>query len=274
MKSGKEKRLSKQEIQERQERDARISQCKEREIQTQRTQSSSIAHNIAVVAAKVPSRSEVESGKYSRGSLSSFRRNKERAARETPLSQVLSVFRHKVYEVGRKDGFLYQYTGTKKVTWISYNVSNTTALTAPEGENLVYLYHGTSVGALGRILTEGVAKSSGGLLGPGTYLGGEDKATGYLRTVVGDTNGFEGAMVKCAVVLGTVRDVTDSWKKVPPPYDTLHGVPGVTEVWARARPVFQTNVPITPKNFLQHEEWCVQDPSRIQIVSFKVAIAR
>ena len=118
---------------------------------------------------------------------------------------------------------------------------------AVQGSNVRVLYHGTSVGSLEGILNSGLRPSFNGLLGPGIYLGGRDKAECYFR------NPDAGVLLMCRVNLGKVFEARPSACGVPFGYDSVKGVPGVTTVFGGAT--------------LVREEFIVRDKSQIEIAA-------
>ena len=119
-------------------------------------------------------------------------------------------------------------------------------------DNTRTLWHGTALGNLTNILIHGFRPSYGGLMGPGVYFGGRQKAEAYSRAPLG-------ALLRCEVALGRTADAVPSWEDARPPYDTLHGVPGQTRTYGSST--------------LLNEEWAVLDPARISIHEIRVFTA-
>ena len=119
----------------------------------------------------------------------------------------------------------------------------------------VTLWHGTPLRNLPGILGRGIEPSHMGLLGPGVYFGGREKAESYFKSPLG-------ALLQCEVALGRVYDAIGDfdprWDAASRGYDSIHGVVGKT---------------VTHGGTLRREEWAVLDPARISIRAIKIFAA-
>ena len=257
MKSGKSQRLSKKEITERLEAEARLARHRNLSASDNIVSGVALATNNTLRRSTKPFQTSWEA--------TAERRRLRRSGYQSDdtIGQINMVFRDNVVEVSRKETntSIFNYkTGKAEyvpMTTVTYSFINKKSFDS--SEVTMEAYHGTTIGGLGRIITDGIAPSSGGLLGPGTYVGPKAKAMSYTLREYSQNNKLVGAMVKCTVAPGVVKDVIEDWKRVPKPYDTLHGVPKVTNTW---------------NGTLVQEEWCVVDPSRIMIESFCIYIKR
>lgn len=114
------------------------------------------------------------------------------------------------------------------------------------GGGIRTLFHGTSVVHLEGILNNGLRPSRNGLLGPGIYFGGREKAEAYFRS------DEAGVLLECQVRLGRTFDAIPRANGAPPGYDSVRGVPGVTVVWGGT---------------LLREEFTVPDKSQVAITA-------
>jgi hypothetical protein len=120
------------------------------------------------------------------------------------------------------------------------------------------MFHGTSVFAALNVIKEGFVPSVSGLLGPGVYLGEENKARYFKKasSVLIEDNldpyasssmeHFNGVMIELEAVLGRVETVTSHYSSyTDPDIQTLHGKAGVTPSGRDYT------------SFLVQDEWCV-----------------
>lgn len=166
------------------------------------------------------------------------------------------VFRQKAFLVGHTR---FRRIDGSHITILTYHVREKVELNLSPGELPVTLYHGTSMGAFGRILMEGWKPTTREnlLLGPGVYFGSHHKAAAFQKHFHDTTTGIQssGVMIQCRVALGKIREGTLGWESRPR-LNTTHGIANVTRTWTGT---------------LHQDEWCVHDPTnRIQIDSVRV----
>jgi len=124
----------------------------------------------------------------------------------------------------------------------------------PKGAAPRVLWHGTPLKNLPGILSRGLSPSWGGLLGPGVYFGGRQKAELFMRDPLGALLQCEVSLGECADAIpdvGAIRNVSA--------YDSIHGVPGATNTLA---------------GLLRMEEWAVRNPERVSIKEIRVFASR
>lgn len=125
--------------------------------------------------------------------------------------------------------------------------------------NVMELYHGTSMESAIHALFNGFKPGTEGMFGPGMYFGQKHKAANYTKY---NYRFMVSALMKCRVNVGlqlhtvTAEDLSHCRSLG---YDSVHGIAGVTESW-------------TPAAKLLNDEWCVYDNRQIVVDSIEFSI--